>query len=190
MARVRLTALGFESFTGNLGKVRFVDGLSEEITPAQAAVVGAAYSSILVEGEGDDETEIGSASPAEQLAQNATTRVSAPRNIDAPAHQLRLDAEPFYIKRVTFSEYTITQEDLGYLLDFTDAAIVTVPAGLKDDFYCSLRQGGENQIEVQAEPGVTVEEIDGFMKSEKRLAILNLARFPDGSFQITGRTAA
>ncbi|QIG75612.1 hypothetical protein EVC20_041 [Rhizobium phage RHph_Y2_17_1] len=187
MARVRLTALGMEHFTGNLGKVRFVDGVSADLTPAQSEVIGAAYKSVLVQADGT--TVIGPASPAARAATQAPGRAAAAPVVDAPAEQARTDLERFYIKSLNVPTYTLKDEDAGYLLNFAQGTIVTVPTGLPDDFYCSLRQGGSNQITVVG-AGVTVEEIDGRFRSEKRLAILHVARFPDGKFQLIGRTAA
>ncbi|MGO7833324.1 hypothetical protein [Rhizobium johnstonii] len=96
------------------------------------------------------------------------------------------------LRMVTYdvAAYTLRPIDQAQLLNFPQGCVVTVPDGLPIDFYCTLRQAGAGHIEIVAASGVTVEEIDGYMKSEKRLALLALARFPDGSFQLTGRTAA
>ncbi|TDW20412.1 hypothetical protein EV128_12542 [Rhizobium azibense] len=186
-ARVRLKALGMEHFTGKIGKISFVDGLSEYVTQRQAEVIGAAYETVYVNAGG---AETQSANPTLRVAYFATVREGEAPSVEAPANQRRLDAEPLYLKSILGVSYTLTTDDHGYLLDFADGAQITVPANLPDDFYCTLRQGGEDQLTVLAATDVTVEEIDGFMKSEKRLAILSLARFPDGSFQLSGRTAA
>ncbi|QIG69073.1 hypothetical protein EVB78_040 [Rhizobium phage RHph_N1_15] len=186
MARVRLTALGMEHFTGNIGKVRFVDGVSGDITASQARVIGAAYKSDLVGSDGT--TVVGPASPSAQAAAAQPARSAVAPAVLAPAEQARTDLEPFYIKAIDKATYTLTNDDAGYLLDFAQGTVITVPTGLKDDFYCSLRQGGATQIRVTG-AGVTVEEIDNRFRSEKRLAILNVARFPDGKFQLIGRTA-
>lgn len=187
MARVRLTALGMEHFTGNLGKVRFVDGVSGVITQAQAEVVGAAYKAVLVQANGT--TVIGPASPAARAATEAPDRAAAAPSTDAPANQLRLDLEPLYVKQIDALTYTLSQGDAGYLLNFSLGTEITIPSTLQDGFYCNLRQAGVNQIEVAAVLGVVLDEIDGNFKSEKRLAVLSLSRLPDGSFQLTGRTA-
>ncbi|AGC36046.1 hypothetical protein B7L88_gp002 [Rhizobium phage RHEph10] len=176
-----------EHFTGNLGKVRFVDGVSADLTPAQAEVVGAAYKSVLVQANGT--TVIGPASPAARAATQAPDRAApAPAGV-APVEQARTDLEPFYIKTIDKATYTLSDDDAGYLLDFVQGTTITVPTGLADDFYCSLRQGGASQIRVVG-AGVTVEEIDNQFRSEKRLAVLQVARFPDGKFQLLGRTAS
>ncbi|WP_206825344.1 hypothetical protein [Agrobacterium sp. Ap1] len=99
--------------------------------------------------------------------------------------------ENLAIKTVETATHLLTNEDWGILLSFTQGCKITVPNGLASHFYCTLRQSGADQIEVVPGEGATVEEIDGNFKSEKRLAVLALARIPlDGAFQLTGRTAA
>lgn len=93
------------------------------------------------------------------------------------------------VRQITDASYTLTEADFGMVLDFAAGTSVVVPASLPAAFQCALRQGGEEQITVTAGEGAVVEEIDGKLKSEKRLAILSLIRFPDGKFQLIGRTA-
>ncbi|MBX4911357.1 hypothetical protein HJA82_29025 [Rhizobium bangladeshense] len=186
MARVRLTALGMELYTGTIGKVRFVDGVSADISDSQARVIGAAYKSVLVAADGT--TVLGPASPTAQAAAAQPARAAVAPTVIASEDQARTDLERFYLKSIDLPAYTLDQDDAGYLLDFAQGTVVTVPTGLSDDFYCSLRQGGSSQIRVTG-AGVVVEEIDNQFRSEKRLAIMQVVRFPDGKFQLMGRTA-
>ncbi len=93
------------------------------------------------------------------------------------------------VREIDATSYTLTEADLGMILDFTEGATVTVPTSLPAAFQCALRQGGENRITVEGGEGATVEEIDSKFVSEKRLSILSLIRFPNGKFQLIGRTA-
>jgi hypothetical protein len=188
MARVRLTQLGYADFTGNIGKVAFADGVSDIITEVQADAVGSVISADLV---GDDgATVVRQAGGAARAVANKTTRAGAFPNRIASADQPRTDLETRYIRSLSAATYTLTDADAGYLLDFTAGCVVTVPVDLDSAFYCSLRQGGDAQIQVAAGQGATVVEIDNNFKTEKKLAVIGIERFPDGSFQISGRTAA
>ncbi|MBY3070751.1 hypothetical protein HFO71_10400 [Rhizobium laguerreae] len=103
---------------------------------------------------------------------------------------VELVKDPTLVRTVNAPTYTLNNDDWGYVLDFTQGTIITVPAELNARFNCALRQGGDDQFEVVAGSGAVVEEIDDHFKSEQRLALLTLCRFPDGKFQIIGRTAA
>ena len=98
--------------------------------------------------------------------------------------------EPLRIVTYDVPTYTLRAVDYAFLLNMPQQCVITVPADLPADFYCSIRQAGSGRIQIVGAAGVTVEEIDGYFKSEKRLAVVSLARMPDGSFQLTGRTAA
>jgi hypothetical protein len=191
--KVRITALGREEYTGKIAKVSFKDGLSENFVSYQEAMsVCATITAEISPDYGDGDLNFSPASPALLAAQFATEREDdAP---DTVATKVVLpNVEPLAIKTIQGSEYLLSDSDAGYLLDFEEGCEITVPSGLKEGFYCSLRQGGDDQIEVAGDDpeigrAVIVEEIDDLFFSEKRLAILHLARFPDGSFQLTGRT--
>jgi len=194
--QIKLTGVGMETYTGMIAKVKFTDGLSEEIPLRLALSVGAVREAVFYR----DGLPGAPANPALLAAVFATTRQEQPRETVA-APQKRTDAEPFYIKTITSiapregipegqSVYFLTAADHGYLLDFK-LGVPTAVAVTKDlpaDFYCTLRQGDDSPFLVGADKDVSVEEIDGNFVSEKRLAILSLARFPDGSFQLSGRT--
>lgn len=186
MARVRLTQSGFENYTGRIGKVLFVNGVSGDIAELLADGVGENIAANIVAANGT--TVIRKAGAAERLAANRLVHVGAPAETIAPVHQ-SLNPDPLPIKSIEADVYSLQDGDAGYLLNFTDACVVTVSADLDDTFYCSLRQAGEGQVEIVAGSGATVEEIDGYLKTEKRLSIVGITRFPDGVFQVTGRTA-
>ncbi|QWW69347.1 hypothetical protein [Rhizobium sp. WYJ-E13] len=97
--------------------------------------------------------------------------------------------EPLRMVTYDVPAYTVRPIDRAQMLNFPQGCIITVPEDLPLDFYCTLRQGGDDQITITQGAGATVEEIDGKFRSEKRLAILTLLRFPNGSFQLVGRTA-
>jgi len=117
-----------------------------------------------------------------------TTQIPTPVVPRAPS-VIAEGSDSARVKTIDTKSYTVQPSDFGMILDFTEGATVTVPADLPAAFQCALRQGGEDQIEIVEGEGATVEEIDGKFMSEKRLAILTLIRFPDGTFQVIGRTA-
>jgi hypothetical protein len=188
MARVRLTKIGYTNFTGDIGKVAFVNGVSGAITDVHADAIGSVMSANIVADDGA--TVVRQAGGSARAIANKTTRVAAHPNRLASTTQA-INPDPLPIKTITDATYTLTNGDAGYLLDFTGATgcLVTVPASLEDAFYCTMHQGGNGQIQVVPDSSASVVEIDNRFKSEKRLAILSLTRFPDRSFQLTGRTA-
>ncbi|WP_141690332.1 MULTISPECIES: hypothetical protein [unclassified Ensifer] len=96
MARVRLTAPGYSSYTGTIGKVSFAAGVSAEITEAQADVVGAAIDSNIVGSNGT--TVIRKAGPTVRMHLNPIVAVAEP-----PVRQASAPRLPFRPTSVTAS---------------------------------------------------------------------------------------
>ncbi|MBY3231870.1 hypothetical protein [Rhizobium laguerreae] len=188
MPRIKLMKPSFANLTGQLpGKnfrgVNFTSGISDDIPLAVVDKIAAQIAGCrLVDGSGVDLGPAGS-------AYRKTTTIPTPV-VPRTQSVIAEGSDSTRVRTISTTTYTLAPTDVGMILDFTVGTVVTVPASLPAAFNCALRQGGANQIQVVAGVGATVEEIDGKFKSEKRLALLTLARFPDGKFQLIGRTAA
>jgi hypothetical protein len=188
MPRIKLMKPSFANLTGQLpGKkfrgVNFTGGISDDIPLAVVDKIAAQLAGCrLVDGSGVDLGPAGS-------AYRKTTIIPTPV-VRRTESVIAEGSDATRVRTISTTTYTLVATDAGMILDFTVGTVVTVPASLPAAFNCALRQGGANQIQVVAGAGATVEEIDGKFKSEKRLALLTLARFPDGKFQLIGRTSA
>jgi hypothetical protein len=96
------------------------------------------------------------------------------------------------IKTIEGTSYSVTSDDHGWVLDFTNAAAVTVtvPSGLRPDLVVGISQGGTGQVTVTAGSGTTLVSADGTYKTEKRYVMLSLTAFAQDTFRLFGRTAA
>lgn len=93
------------------------------------------------------------------------------------------------VATIAASTYTILESDHGKALLFTAGATVTVPAGLPVNFTCGIVQAGASQVTVAAS-GVTINEPDSHLKTEKQWVMLSLMATALNTYLLTGRTAA
>jgi len=91
---------------------------------------------------------------------------------------------------VAATSYSLTDADNGKLLRFTAATsvAVTVPAGLTDNFICSILQLGLGQVTI-AGSGATVENKDSQFSTQARLARLTLYTTGADQYNLEGQTA-
>lgn len=188
MPYIKLTKPSLDSLTGqlpakNFRGVSFVNGVSTTDLPLALADKFAAQieGTMLCNAAGVVSGPAGS-------FHRKTTIIPTPAVPRTPS-VVGAGSDSARVKTIDATTYTLEASDLGMILDFTEGALVIVPADLPPAFQCALRQGGDDQIELVAGEGVHLDEIDLKFRSEKRLAILTLIRFPDGKFQIVGRTA-
>lgn len=189
MPYIKLTNPRFANLTGQLpGKnfrgVSFVNGVSATDLPLAVADKIAAQLSgtMLCNAAG---VVSGPAGSLNRLPTSIIPERAWPRSESVIGE----GSDSARVRTIDDTAYTITEADFGMILNFTEGATVTVSSNLPAAFQCALRQGGEDQIKIVATGEAVVEEIDGRLMSEKRLAILTLIRFPDGKFQLVGRTA-
>ncbi|WP_192246074.1 hypothetical protein [Mesorhizobium silamurunense] len=119
-------------------------------------------------------------------------RTERPNGADGarvPLSQIGLLASP-QIVTIVATEYALTKDHHGKIVDFVaDGAVtLTVSAGLPSDFICGISQGGAGRVTLQ-EDGVTINEPDDQLSTEKRFVMLTLAAFGANVFRLYGRTA-
>jgi hypothetical protein len=181
MPRIKLTKPAFANLTGKMLGAVFTNGVSNDVNLSIIDAIAAAIGGNLVQSDGT--TVIGPAGAAYRK-----TTVTPTREFKYVEPLVAQGSESTRVKSINAATYSIVAEDFGFILDFAVGTTITVPNNLPAAFNCALRQGGVDQIEVVAGGGAVVEEIDNQFTSEKRLAILTLARFPNGKFQLIGRT--
>ncbi|MGV1754839.1 hypothetical protein [Agrobacterium sp. CG674] len=189
MPYIKLTKASFANLTGQLpGKnfrgVDFKNGVSVKNLPIAVADKFAAQ----LEGTMLCNASGAVSGPAGSFHRKTTISLPDtdwPRSVGGIAE----GADSARVKTIDTLTHDLSIADFGMILDFQVGTKITVPASLPAAFQCALRQGGEDQVEVIAGQDAVLEEIDGKFKSEKRLSVLTLIRFPDGKFQLVGRTA-
>lgn len=93
------------------------------------------------------------------------------------------------VRTVAGTTYTLTDDDHGYFLSFSQTCALTVPAGLRSDFSCGWFQAGSGQITFTA-TGTTIREPDGFNKSEKQYCCGGLTALASDLYVLYGRTTS
>jgi hypothetical protein len=95
------------------------------------------------------------------------------------------------IKTDATTARTLSDDDHGYILDFTSgsAVTVTVPAGLRPGFCCAISQGGAGKVTVAAGAGTTVNVTGGLLGTEAQYVMLQLIQFAGNAYRLYGRTA-
>jgi hypothetical protein len=96
------------------------------------------------------------------------------------------------IMMIAGTTLSLTNDHHGRVLDFrsSSATTVTIPAGLRADFYCGISQGGAGQVTVTAGDGVTLIESDSQFKTAKQHVMLSLVAFELNIYKLFGKTAA
>jgi hypothetical protein len=92
---------------------------------------------------------------------------------------------------ISTTSYVLSDLDHGRILNFTNgsAVAVSVPKGLRSDFVCGIMQGGAGQVTLSAASGVTLNEPDGKVATEKRYVMLSLLATTPNVYTLAGRTA-
>ncbi len=93
------------------------------------------------------------------------------------------------VKTVAGTTHTLVDADHGYMILFTGACTITVPAGLRSDFSVGWTQAGASQITFSAS-GTTIREPDGFTKSALQWAAGGLAAIGTNTYLLVGRTGS
>jgi hypothetical protein len=84
----------------------------------------------------------------------------------------------------------LTQADHNTILDFSsdDPVTVTIPVGLTLPYVVGLSQGGDGQVTIDPDDGVTVNEIDGNLTTASQYAMMTVTAFASNDYRVFGRT--
>lgn len=110
---------------------------------------------------------------------------------DKSFETLNLGAVAFDVNAQTVTSYTLLDSDHGKLVTLSNASAITltVPSGLRSDFYCSISQIGAGLVSV-AESGSTVNNFDSHTDLAGQYAMASIiAITAANTFLLQGRTA-
>ncbi len=95
------------------------------------------------------------------------------------------------VNTIAATAYTVLATDIGKILNFTaaTAVVVTVPAGLGSNFFCSFAQGGTGQVTLSGAAGVTLANADSQFATQAQYVRLTLWASAADVLVLEGRTA-
>ena len=97
------------------------------------------------------------------------------------------------ISPVAGTSYTLRATDNGKIVttNSSSATTISIPAGLPNDFVCSICQGGSGQVTLTTGSGlITLNNADSQFKTERQHIMLTLVAFSQNNYRLFGRTAA
>lgn len=120
------------------------------------------------------------------LTSPGTSKTNAQRN-ETQASKLGLLAGA-QVAQLQDTSLTLSDDHHGLILDFlaSSAITVTIPAGLRDDFFCGVSQGGTSQVTIQAGAGASVVEQNSLSKTAQRYALVSVICFHANAYRLFG----
>ncbi len=109
---------------------------------------------------------------------------------DKSFETLNLGAVAFDVNAQTGTTYTLLDSDHGKLVTLSNASAITltVPSGLRSDFYCSISQIGAGLVST-AVSGATLNNFDSHTDLAGQYAMASIIGLGSNAFLLQGRTA-